>query len=270
MKLLFLGDVVGKAGMLSIKQHLANLKQSLKPDITVVNGENASDGNGLNPRDHDLLLESGANIITGGNHIWDRIETLPLLEGKKTLLRPENFPTDAPGTGHQLIETARGYRVLVINLQGQLLMSHSLDDPFKAADNILKKYVLKQNVDAILVDFHAEATSEKNAMGHYLDGRASFVIGTHTHIPTADHRILPKGTAYQTDAGMCGDYQSVIGFDIQGSVQRFLQKRKLYEYPKAAKQEASLCGAFVHIDDKTGLAKTIQPIRYGGVLDAAS
>ncbi|MCH2037299.1 MAG: TIGR00282 family metallophosphoesterase [Rickettsiales bacterium] len=266
MKLLFLGDVVGKSGRNVVREQLPPLRTQLKPDFVIINGENASGGNGINQRDCNLLLESGADIITSGNHIWDRNETLPLLDSKIPLLRPHNFPDDAPGSGIKVIESAKGYKLLVMNLQAQLYMSHTLDDPFKAASSILKNYILKRNIDAIFIDFHGEASSEKMAMGHFLDGRVSMVVGTHTHIPTADHQILPKGTAYQTDAGMCGDYHSVIGFHPDVAVKRFIDKRKVYERPSVANGPATMCGTFVKINDKTGLATSIEPIRVGGTL----
>lgn len=266
MKLLFLGDVVGKCGREIIRNTLPTLKTQLKPDFVIINGENASGGNGINQRDCNLLLESGADIITSGNHIWDRNETIPLLDGKLPLLRPHNFPASAPGTGFKVIESAKGYKLLVINLQAQLFMPQNVDDPFAAADKILEQYILKRNIDAIFLDFHGEASAEKMAMGHHLDGRISMIVGTHTHVPTADSQILPKGTAYQTDAGMCGDYHSVIGFQPDIALKRFVTKRKVFERPTVATGEATLCGTFVKTNDKSGLATAIHAIRVGGTL----
>ncbi|MEM7617004.1 MAG: TIGR00282 family metallophosphoesterase [Pseudomonadota bacterium] len=266
MKIIFLGDIVGKTGLEVMQQELPPLKRQLKPDFTIANGENISSGNGISPKSAEQIFNSGVDIITTGNHVWDRIETLSLLESNKPVLRPYNFPVNTPGRGYIEINSGSGEKLLVINLQAQLFMGQNLNDPFSAADEILSSYKLKNNIDAIFVDFHGEATAEKMALGQYLDGRVSAIVGTHTHVPTSDTHILPSGTAYQTDAGMCGDYNSVVGFEPMIAVQRFTTKRKVYERGKPASGAATLCGNFVKINHRTGLASSIEPIRIGGVL----
>ncbi len=210
MRILFLGDVVGKSGRTGVTRHLPGLRDSLALDFVIVNGENAAHGFGITAKICDELFEAGADVISTGNHIWDQKEALSFIEREDRLLRPVNYPKGTPGRGAGLYQTASGASVLVINVMGRLYMD-ALDDPFAAVERELEACPLGAAADAVVIDVHAETTSEKNAMGHFADGNASLVIGTHTHIPTADTRILPGGTGYQTDTGMCGDYDSVIG-----------------------------------------------------------
>lgn len=265
MKILFLGDIVGRTGRDAVIEHAKKLRNELALDFIVVSGDNAAGGFGINPNITIDLLQAGVDVITGGDHIWDQQEIKSTLSNEKRLLRPQNFPDKAPGTGHGLYKTANGKKILVLHLLGQVFHKEHTNCPFACADQILSTYRLGANVDAILVDMHAEATSEKTAMGKYLDGRVSMVVGSHTHIPTMDARILPKGTAYQTDAGMCGDYDSVIGFDAEAPLERFLTKISKNKL-KAAEGRATLCGLLVETDDATGLAKTCRAVQYPKML----
>jgi 2',3'-cyclic-nucleotide 2'-phosphodiesterase len=264
---MFVGDVVGKSGREALFLHMPMLREELKPDLIVVNGENAAHGFGIT---EDIFLkfrEAGADVVTLGNHAFDQREALVFIAREERMIRPVNWPKGCPGAGTSLVETAKGERVLVINAMGRVMIEPSLDDPFPAIDREIEACRLGRDCDAILLDFHAEATSEKMAMGHFCDGRASLVVGTHTHTPTADHMILSGGTAYQTDAGMTGDYDSVIGMEKSEPLQRFLRKLPV-ERMKPAEGEATLCGVVVDTDDKTGLATRIQPLRIGGKLSA--
>lgn len=268
MNLLFLGDVVGRSGREAVTDYLPNLRLHRKIDFVVVNADNSASGFGANPDNCKEFFAAGADVITCGDHVWDQKELLPTLRNDKRVLRPHNFPATAPGTGLGMYETKSGKKVAVLHLLGQVFHRENANCPFAAADNVLETLQLTRDVEAILVDIHAEATSEKMAMGVYLDGRVSLVVGSHTHVPTMDARILPKGTAYQTDAGMCGDYNSVIGFKPAGPLQRFLSKM-----PRAAKLEAAtgkgtLCATFVELDEKTGLAVKVEAIQIGGALAA--
>ena len=264
MRILFLGDVVGRPGRNALKQHLPDLRKSLAADFVVVNGENAAAGFGITRGVADEIFAAGADVISGGNHSWDQKEALSFIEGEPRLLRPHNYPKGTPGRGAAVFQTGRGRKVLVINLMGRLFMD-PLDDPFQAVEQILASYRLGATVDAILLDFHGEATSEKMAMGHVVDGRVSLCVGTHTHVPTADTMILPGGTAYQTDAGMCGDYDSVIGMDKAVPIQRFTRKVAT-ERLSVATGEGTLCGLLIETDDRSGLATRAQPLRIGGRL----
>ena len=253
MKILFLGDVVGRSGRDAVVKNLPILRREMALDAVIVNGDNAAGGFGITPQIAKDFFACGADVITGGDHIWDQQKDIvPYLAQEKKLLRPENFPIKTVGNGNILITLADGRKLLVLHLLGQVFHKEHTRCPFLTADEILEKYRLGANM-AILVDFHAEATSEKMAMGKYLDGRVSVVVGSHTHVPTADARILPKGTAYQTDAGMCGDYDSVIGFDAVAPLERFLTKISKVKM-EAAQGAATLCGLYVEIEDKTGLA----------------
>ena len=263
MKILFLGDVVGRSGRDGIQKHLPGLRTRLAVDFAVVNGENAAGGVGITDEIAREFYEAGADVVTTGNHVWDRREIIATIDRDKRLLRPQNFPKGTPGRGVGIYQ-AGGKRVMVMNLMGRLFMD-ALDDPFAAADQELASQRLGGTVDAILVDFHAEATSEKMAFAHYLDGRVSFVVGTHTHVPTADWQILSGGTAYLSDAGMCGDYDSVIGMEKSVPIQRFLKKMPT-ERLSAATGEATLCGVYLETDEKTGLARRLEPVRIGGRL----
>lgn len=265
MRLMFVGDVVGRSGRAAIVQHLPGLRARLAADVVVVNGENATHGFGLSEDHFKLLRDHGADVVTLGNHAFDQREALVYIQREERLIRPANWPKGCPGRGATLVETAKGQRVLVINAMGRVTIEPVLDDPFPAVERELEACPMGAGCDAVLLDFHAEATSEKMAMGHFCDGRASLVVGTHTHAPTADHLVLAGGTAYQTDAGMTGDYDSVIGMDKAEPMQRFLRKLPI-EKMKPAEGEATLCGVFVETDDVTGLAKRIAPIRVGGKL----
>ncbi len=257
MKILFLGDVVGRSGRDAVIKNLPKLRREMSLDAVIVNGDNAAGGFGINPQIAKDFFACGADVITGGDHIWDQKETKPYLAQENRLLRPENFPLKTVGNGHFLLSLADGRKLLVLHLLGQVFHKEHTRCPFLTADEILAQYRLCANT-SILVDFHAEATSEKTAMGKYLDGRVSVMVGSHTHIPTADARILPKGTAYQTDAGMCGDYDSVIGFDAKSPLERFLTKISKAKL-EAATGAASLYGLYAETDDKTGLATECRP-----------
>lgn len=264
MRILFLGDVVGRAGRDAIEKHLPELKQSLNTDFVIVNVDNASHGFGVTAKIADDLLGLGVDCLTGGDHIWNQKEIIPYIDREKRLIRPSNFPPGVPGQGFYLKELADGRRILVMHLMGRVFLE-GYDDPFRGADEILKKHILGSNVQAIFVDIHAEATSEKMALAHYLDGRVSAVVGTHTHVPTADSQILAGGTALQCDAGMCGDYNSVIGFKPDIPIQRFVRKLAV-EKMSPNDGEGTVCGTFIETDDATGKCIQIRPIRVGGRL----
>ncbi|MDG1859607.1 MAG: TIGR00282 family metallophosphoesterase [Emcibacteraceae bacterium] len=264
MKVVYLGDIMGRSGRNIVADKIPEIKERLKPDFIVVNGENAAAGFGITGKIAKELFEQGVDVISTGNHVWDQKETKTYINTENRMIRPINFPEGTPGKGAVVVEDKRGRKMLVVNAMGRVFMD-ALDDPFKAVDTELKKHQLGATVKFILVDMHAEATSEKMAMGQYLDGRASFVVGTHSHIPTADAQIFDGGTAYQTDAGMCGDYNSVIGMDKEEPIQRFTKKLRGNRYTPAL-GEGTLCGVYVETDDKTGFAKRIDPIRMGARL----
>ena len=264
MKLLFLGDVVGRSGRTAVCEQLPGLRKKLDADFVVVNGENAAGGFGITEKVCRGFFEAGADVITTGNHVWDQREILETIDDEPRLLRPHNFPKGVPGTGVGVYPARNGARVMVINVMGRIFMN-PLDDPFASVEAALQEYRLGDTADVVVVDVHGEATSEKNAMGYFADGRASLVIGTHSHVPTSDCRILPGGTAYQTDAGMCGDYDSIIGMEKDEPLQRFTQAVPSGRFA-AASGTATICGALVEIDDKTGLATGIDPVRVGGQL----
>lgn len=269
MRLIFLGDVVGRTGRDAVINVLPKLREQTKADLIVVNGENAAHGFGITEEIYNALREAGADVVTLGNHSFDQREALVFIEREPQLLRPLNWPGNCPGRGAALVQTVSGKRVLVINAMGRVMVEPVLDDPFPAIDKALEQCRLGRDCDAVLIDFHGEASSEKMAMGHFADGRASLVVGTHTHTPTADHHILNGGTAYMTDAGMCGDYDSVIGMDKAEPLNRFLRKLPI-ERMKPAEGEATVCGVAVETDDATGLALKIAPIRIGGHLQPAA
>ena len=267
MRILFCGDIVGRSGRDSVIDRIPKLRQDLDLDFVIVNGENAASGFGVTLKIAHSLFEAGVDVITSGNHIWDQRSLIGEIDAEPRLLRPANFPHGTPGRGHGLFSRQDGRSLLVLNLMGRLFMD-PLDDPFAVADSILKLYPMagmSTKANAILVDIHAEATSEKMALAHYLDGRVSLVVGTHTHAPTADHQILPGGTAYQSDAGMCGDYNSVIGYRKDISIARLTRKLP-GERLVPADGPASLCAIFVETDDVTGQAQRIEPLRLGGCL----
>ncbi len=267
MRILFVGDVVGRSGRTAIAETLPGLIRDWKLDLVVVNGENAAGGFGITEAIYQELLDAGADAITLGNHSWDQREALVFIGRAPKLIRPVNFPVGTPGRGAALVDTKNGKRALVINAIGRIFMQ-AFDDPFTIIDRELNACPLGEAADAVVVDFHAEASSEKQAIGYYCDGRASLVVGTHTHVPTSDHRILPDGTAYMTDAGMTGDYQSIIGMQRDEPLGRFLRG-----YPAArfepADGVATLSGVAVETDDKTGLAIRVAPVRIGPMLDRA-
>ncbi|GAJ28253.1 TIGR00282 family metallophosphoesterase [Acidomonas methanolica] len=267
MRLLFLGDIVGRAGRDAVCAVLPEWRRTLALDFVVVNAENASHGYGLSPGIADELLRAGVDVITLGNHAWDRRDMIGHIERTPQIIRPINYPRGTPGKGSVLVTLADGRRVLVVNVMGRLFMD-PLDDPFRTVSEVLTRHKLGLTVQAIIVDFHGEASSEKMAFGHVMDGHVSLVVGTHTHVPTADCRILRNGTACQTDAGMCGDYDSVIGMGKEASIARFLRKMP-GERPQPAEGEATVCGVLVQTDDATGRAIRVAPIRHGGCLHAA-
>jgi 2',3'-cyclic-nucleotide 2'-phosphodiesterase len=264
MRILFLGDLVGRSGRGAVIEALPKLRERYRLDFVVVNGENAAGGFGISEAILIELLDAGADVVTTGNHVFDQREALVFIERHDRLLRPINFPQGTPGKGVGLFKAKTGADVLVINVMGRVFMA-DLDDPFRAVERELEACGLKTGADAILIDFHAEATSEKEAMGHFVDGRASGVIGTHTHVPTADEQILRGGTAYISDAGMCGDFDSVLGMDKEEPLSRFLTKIPTGRFAPAL-GEATLCGVGIDVDDATGLTRAIAPLRLGGRL----
>jgi metallophosphoesterase (TIGR00282 family) len=268
MRILYLGDVMGRAGRRAISEGLGALKERLRVDFTVVNGENASGGMGLTGAHARLILEAGADCVTLGDHAFDQKEMLSFIETEPRIIRPLNFSKAAPGRGARVFEATRGRKVLVAQILGQVFMKRPFDDPFSAIEAVLKSHPLGGLVQASVVDIHAEATSEKMAVGHFCDGRASLVVGTHTHVPTADTMILSRGTGYQSDAGMCGDYDSVIGMDKAEPLRRFLTGMASERFTPA-EGPATLCGVLVTTDDRTGKAVEIQPVREGGRLIAS-
>lgn len=264
MKILFLGDLFGRSGRNAAIDALPRLRKRLKADCVIVNAENAAAGFGLTSAIADAVFEAGADAITLGNHAFDNREIIPHLANEPRIVRPANLPKGAPGRGSTLIDLADGRRVLVINALGRIFMN-PVDDPFSVIESELEACELGTACDAAVVDFHAEATSEKCAMGHWCDGRATLVVGTHTHIPTADAQVLPRGTAYQTDAGMCGDFDSVIGVEKTEPMRRFITGMPSGRFEPAL-GEATICGVFVESDDATGLARRIAPLRLKGRL----
>ena len=267
MKILICGDVVGKAGRRAVCERLPHLRRSLQLDFVVVNGENAAGGFGITPKICDQFFDAGADVITTGNHAWDQQEIIPHFGKEKRLLRPNNYPEGTPGTGVAKYSDGDGREILMLHFMGLLFMP-PLDDPFAGIETAMLNRKMGENVAAIIVDFHGEATSEKLAMAHMLDGRVSAVVGTHTHVPTADEQVLPGGTAYISDIGMCGDYDSVIGMKKEASIERF---RKKLPGPRleAAIGEPTLCAVYIETDEVTGLARRINPVRMGGRLTAA-
>jgi metallophosphoesterase (TIGR00282 family) len=265
MRILFLGDLVGRSGRQAAIDIIPSLRRRWKLDLVVVNGENAAGGFGINEAIYDEVIAAGADAVTLGNHSFDQRETLVFIERAERLIRPANFPPGTPGRGAALIDIHDGRRVLVMNLMGRIYMD-ALDDPFARGDAELSACPIGMACDAVLIDFHAEATSEKEAFGHFVDGRASVVVGTHTHVPTADHQILAGGTAYMSDAGMCGDYDSVLGMEKEEPIRRFIRKVPSSRFEPAA-GKATVCGLAVETDDRTGMAVKISPVRIGPRLE---
>ena len=268
MRILFLGDIVGRSGRRAVIERLPGMREELRADFVVVNGENAAGGFGITEAICNELLDAGADVVTTGNHAFDQREALIFIEREERLQRPLNYPPGTPGRGAGLYETADGRRVLVLSPMGQVHVHPLLDDPFAAVERELAACPLGEMADAIVVDIHAEITSEKMAMAHFCDGRASLVVGSHTHVPTADAQILPGGTACLTDAGMCGDYNSVIGMEKEEPLTRFTRRMPSGRFTPA-NGEATICGVFVETDDATGLAQRVAPLREGGRLAAA-
>ncbi|MDO5647676.1 TIGR00282 family metallophosphoesterase [Paracoccus sp. (in: a-proteobacteria)] len=265
MRILFLGDVMGRSGRQGISERLVPLRTRLRADLVVVNAENASGGRGVTAGHAQLLLESGADCLTLGDHAFDQRDLMAFIDREPRIVRPLNYAREAPGRGATIITDTRGRKALITQALGQVFMSRPYDDPFSALDGVLRAHPPGGMVQAILVDIHAEATSEKMAVGHFCDGRASLVVGTHTHVPTADAQVLPRGTAYLTDAGMCGDYDSVIGMDKAEPLRRFITGMNRDRFTPA-EGEATLSGVLVETDDRTGLAKSVTPVRDGGRL----
>ena len=265
MKILFLGDIVGESGCYAVKKYLPEKIQENKIDFVIVNGENADDtGVGITEKITENLFKAGADVITTGNHVWDQKETVEHISRENRLLRPENLVENSPGKGFEIFNTKSKFKIAVLNLMGNIFMK-KCDDAFITAERIFNKFRLKKDADFIVVDFHGEITSEKMAMGHYLDGKATLVVGTHTHVPTSDFRVLEKGTAYLTDAGMCGDYNSVIGMNKENSIKKFFNNKDAKKhFPSPG--EATLSGIIVEGDIKTGLAKSAKQFLLGGVL----
>ncbi|MGN6117589.1 MAG: TIGR00282 family metallophosphoesterase [Nitrobacter sp.] len=267
MRILFIGDVVGKSGRTAVTEHLPSLVKDWKLDLVIINGENSAGGFGITEAIYQEFLDAGADAVTLGNHAWNQKEALVFIERAPKLIRPLNFPRHTPGRGAALIDTKDGRRALVINCMARIFME-PLNDPFRAIDRELDACPLREAADAIVIDFHGEATSEKQGMGFFCDGRASLVVGTHTHVPTADHQILPGGTAYMSDAGMTGDYDSVIGMQKEEPLRRFTTGIPSGRF-EPANGVATLSGVAVETDDTTGLAVKIGPVRIGGRLEQA-
>jgi metallophosphoesterase (TIGR00282 family) len=267
MRILFVGDVVGRSGRLVVYDRLPGLIRDWKLDLVVVNGENAAGGFGITETIYRELLDAGADAITLGNHAWDQREALVFIERAERLIRPINYPPGAPGRGAALIEAKNGARALVLNAMGRVFMD-ALDDPFAAVDRELTACPLGRGADAIVVDIHGEATSEKQAMGFFCDGRASLVVGTHTHVPTADLRVMPGGTAFVSDVGMTGDYDSIIGMVKDEPLTRFLRKIPSSRFEPAS-GAATLCAVAVETEPATGLGARVAAVRLGGCLEPA-
>ena len=258
MKIIFIGDIVGRSGRNAVSKKINILKEKFKPNVIIANAENSASGYGLTKKIASELFISGVDLITLGNHAWDQREMLSYIEECPKIIRAINFPKGVPGKGFYKLTLEDGRSLLVIQVLLRLFMGMSLDDPFSAIENNLKNEFLGSTCNAILIDMHGETTSEKNAFGHYVDGKVTAVLGTHTHIPTSDERLLPKGTAYQTDVGMTGDYNSVIGMNIENPIHGFTKGYRSEGRFTPAEGEGTLCGAFIESDDNTGLAKNIE------------
>jgi metallophosphoesterase (TIGR00282 family) len=266
VRILFCGDIVGRPGRVAVTSRVPELRKRLGLDFVIANGENAAGGFGITEKICQDLYAAGVDVVTGGNHMWDQREALQFIDREPRLIRPLNYPAGTPGKGADLFPATRGRKVLVMSVMTRLFMD-PLDDPFAAVERELSRHRLGASVHAIVLDVHGEATSEKMAMGHFVDGRVSLCVGTHTHVPTADTMVLSAGTAYQSDAGMCGDYDSVIGMDKVVPVARFTRKLPT-ERLSVAKGEGTLCGLFVETDDATGAALRAEPLRVGGRLSS--
>lgn len=268
MKILFLGDIVGRSGRAAVLKWVPLLREAWKLDFIVVNGENATGGMGLSPAHAQALLAGGVDCLTLGDHAFDQRDMLSYIEKEPRIIRPLNFSKAAPGKGARVFDVSRGRKILVSQVLGQVFMKRAFDDPFSNIEAVLKSHPLGGLVQASLVDIHCEATSEKMGMGHFCDGRASVVVGTHTHVPTGDAQILPKGTAFQSDAGMCGDYNSVIGMDKVEPMHRFVTGMSKGRFTPAS-EEATVSGLYIETDDRTGKTLRCDMVRQGGRLQAA-
>ncbi|WP_306118777.1 MULTISPECIES: TIGR00282 family metallophosphoesterase [unclassified Roseitalea] len=266
MRLLFLGDMVGRTGRKVVFDKLPGLIADHGIDFVIVNGENAAGGFGITEPILEETLDAGADVVTTGNHVWDQREALVFAGRQERFLRPANYPQGTPGRGMGVYEARNGARVMVSNILGRVFMAPDLDDPFGCAERQLEQVQLGRDVDCLVFDFHAEATSEKVSFAHFVDGRASLVVGTHTHVPTADHMIFDGGTAYLSDAGMCGDYSASLGMEKEEAINRFLTKIPKGRF-EAAGGPATLCGLAVEVSDRTGLAEKVAPLRLGGRLE---
>jgi 2',3'-cyclic-nucleotide 2'-phosphodiesterase len=267
VRILFIGDILGRSGRAIVLERLPGLVRDWKLDFVVINGENAAGGFGITEAIYQDLTGAGADAITLGNHAWDQKEALVFIERAPRLIRPVNYPKGTPGRGAALLDARNGARVLVVNALGRIFMD-PLDDPFAALEREVTACPLKTAADAIIVDIHAEASSEKQAMGHFLDGKVSLVVGTHTHVPTADHQVLSGGTAFMTDVGMTGDYDSCIGMTKEEPLSRFLRRIPGGKF-EPAMGPATLCGLALETDDATGLARRVAAVRLGGRLEPA-
>jgi len=263
MKIVFIGDIIGRTGRDALKKYLPIINNDFNPDVVIVNAENAAAGYGITEKISEEIFSLGVDVITLGNHSWDQKEMLSHIEKNKNIIRPINYPINVPGRGEVTIQLKNGKKILIIQVMLRLFMNVALDDPFTILENRLKNEFLGKSVDAILIDMHGEASSEKNALGHFVDGKVSAVLGTHTHIPTADGRILKNKTAYQSDVGMTGDYDSVIGFEKEGPIHQFLKGYRVDGRFKAAEEEADLFGTFIKTNEVTGLADDIKMLHYG-------
>ncbi|HEY1311610.1 MAG TPA: TIGR00282 family metallophosphoesterase [Pseudolabrys sp.] len=267
MRILFIGDVIGRSGRAIVSERLPGLIAAWKLDLVVINGENSAGGFGITETIYNELIDAGADAITLGNHAFDQREALVFIERAPRLIRPLNYPRGTPGRGAAMVDTKNGRRALVINAMGRIFMD-PLDDPFAAVERELAACALKTGADAIILDMHCEATSEKQSMGYFVDGRVSLMVGTHTHSPTADHRIMPGRTAFVSDVGMTGDFESVIGMNKDEPLSRFLRKLPGAKFEPAL-GPATLCGIAVETDDASGLAARVGAVRLGGILEQA-
>jgi 2',3'-cyclic-nucleotide 2'-phosphodiesterase len=267
MRILFIGDIVGRSGRTIVNERLPGLIKDWKLDLVVINGENAAGGFGITEVIYNELIDAGADAITLGNHAWDQREALVFIERAPRLIRPINYPKGTPGRGAALVDTKNGKRALVINAMGRVFMD-AMDDPFAAVEREIEACPLKSGADAIIVDMHCEATSEKQSMGFFVDGRVSLVVGTHTHVQTSDHRIMPGGSAFVSDVGMTGDFNSCIGMNKDEPLNRFLRKLPGGKFEPAS-GPATLCGLAVETDEASGLAVKVGAVRLGGILEPA-
>ncbi len=261
MKILFIGDIVGKPARDKVKESISSLKVKYSPDVIIANAENATGGYGLSKKDAEDLMSCGLDVLTLGNHAWDQREMLSYIEECPRIIRAINYPDGVPGKGTYKLELINGKKIIIVQAMLRLFMGLSLDDPFNAIKSFLSSEKIGSTCDAIFIDLHGEATSEKNAFAHFVDGSVSAVIGTHTHIPTSDTCILPKGTAYQTDAGMTGVYNSVIGMDIENPIHGFTKGYRAEGRFTVAKGQVTICGVLIETDDLTGLASNIISIK---------